>query len=335
MKFIIFAIIRDDFSMRKKRFFLDIENLSVSDSPNNSKRIKKVWISGTAISLVMGIAFALVFFQAFHSPSEKRLQNQIDSYRIKYQILNTKIEALLNGIEKLEDKDDNTYRMIYELKPVPADLRRAGAGNLIQYKDLLESDNTKIAGLSMRNIDLAMRKMQIQNKSFIEVEKAALEKEKMLASIPTIMPVQSEKIRITSLFGWRKNPFNRNITSFHSGVDFAGKPGTPIFATGDGVVEPGSGRMQGYGVVVIINHGYGYKTLYAHLSKALVKPGTKVKRGQEIGKLGRTGSATGNHLHYEVMKDGKKVNPMSYITSTLSKDEYEDILKQAEDLQKQ
>ena len=318
--------------MRKKKFFLDIENLSVSDNPNNSKRLKKIWISGSAISLFMGIAIAVLFFQAFRSPSEKRLQNQINAYRIKYQILNTKIDALHKGIQKLEEKDDNTYRMIYEMKPVPSDMRKAGVGGSAQYKELFESDNTKIAGLSLRNIDLAMRKLHVQSSSFVEVEKAAREKEKMLASIPTIMPVQSEKIRITSLFGWRRNPFNRNITSFHSGVDFAGKPGTPIFATGDGTVEPSSGRMQGYGVVVIINHGYGYKTLYAHLSKATVKPGEKVKRGQEIGKLGRTGSATGNHLHYEVIRNGQKVNPMNYITSTLSKDEYEDILKQAEEL---
>lgn len=281
--------------------------------------------------MILGIIIAVFFFQFFNSPSEKRLQNQIDSYHIKYQILNTRISQLMNGINKLEEKDDNTYRVIYELNPVPNDMRRVGIGGSVLYRDFFDSDNTKIAGISMRNIDLAMRKMQVQSGSFEEVEKAALEKEKMLSSIPTIMPVSKEKIRITSLFGWRKNPFNRNVRSFHSGVDFAGRPGTPIYTTGDGVVEA-NGSMSGYGIVVVINHGYGYKTVYAHLSKATVKPGERVKRGNIIGKLGRTGAATGPHLHYEVVKNGQKVNPMNYITSTLSREEYNTILEQAEKL---
>jgi murein DD-endopeptidase MepM/ murein hydrolase activator NlpD len=246
--------------------------------------------------------------------------------------MNTRISTLMKGINQMEEKDDNTYRVIYEMNPVSKDMRRAGIGGTVHYKELMNSDNTKIAGISMRNIDLALRKMQIQSGSFDEVVKAAVEKEKLLASIPTIMPVSKEKIRITSLFGWRKNPFNRNTRSFHSGVDFAGKPGTPIYATGDGVVE-GNSRMSGYGIVVLINHGYGYKTMYAHLSKASVKPGEKIKRGQVIGKLGTTGASTGPHLHYEVLKNGQRVNPMNYITSTLSKEEYNTILMQAEELQ--
>jgi len=271
---------------------------------------------------------AVLFFQFFSSPSEKRLQRQVDSYQMKYQILNTRINVLMDGVNTLEEKDDNTYRIIYEMKQVPADMRKAGIGGAVHYKDFFESENTRIAGISMRNIDLAIRKMTVQSSSFDEVEKAAFEKEKMLLSLPTIMPVAKEKIRITSLFGWRKNPFNRNVRSFHSGVDFAGRPGTPIYATGDGVVE-NNGRMSGYGIVVQINHGYGYKTLYAHLSKSTVKPGEKVKRGQVIGKLGGTGASTGPHLHYEVIRNGQKINPMNYITSTLTKEEYNFILDQA------
>lgn len=234
----------------------------------------------------------------------------------------------MEGIKSLEEKDDKTYRVIYEMKRIPEDMRKAGIGGSVPYKDLFNSENTKIAGITMRNIDLAMRKMSVQASSFNEVEKAALAKEKMLSSLPTIMPVAKEKVRITSLFGWRKNPFNRNIRSFHSGVDFAGKPGTPIYATGNGIVEE-TGRMSGYGTVVVINHGYGYKTVYAHLSKAIVKPGEKVKRGQTIGKLGGSGATTGPHLHYEVIRNGQRVNPMNYILTTLSKDEFNAILDKA------
>ena len=271
----------------------------------------------------------MLFRSFFSSPNEKKLQREINEYQIKYQILNTRVNTLIGGINTLEEKDDNTYRVIYELQPVSVDMRKAGIGGAVHYKEFFQSDNTKIAGISMRNIDLAMRKMQIQTESFTELEEAARDKEKMLASIPTIMPVIRDQIRITSTFGWRKNPFNKRITSFHSGIDFAGKVGTPIYATGDGVVTKGTGRMQGYGITVIINHGYGYQTQYAHLSKALVKPGDKIKRGQEIGRMGRTGATTGSHLHYEVTKNGQKVNPMNVINTSLSKEEYNQILKQA------
>ncbi len=320
--------------MGKKRYYVDLEELSVSQEGEKAIQNRKVWLSGSAISLILGVFFTILFFSVFESPSEKRLQQQIENYQIKYKILNTRIDAVMDAMSKVEDLDDNTYRVIYELPPLDDDMRTAGVGGSDLYKDFFASENTTIAGISLSNIDFILRKMQVQFSSFEEVEKAARDKEKMLASIPTIMPVSKEKIRITSLFGWRRNPFNRSIYSFHSGVDFAGKPGTPIYTTGDGVVEDAGGRMQGYGVVVIVNHGYGYKTLYAHLSKALVKPGDVVKRGQEIGTLGRTGAATGPHLHYEVIKNGQKVNPMNYITSTLSKDEYNEILKQAEELDK-
>jgi len=330
-KNIIFAKNWVNCFMGKGKHSVDLDTMNILRETATGRPNRKVWIGGTGISVVLGILFAVFFFRHFNSPSEKRLQQQIDSYQMKFQIVNTRINHLMDEIEELEHKDDNTYRIIYELQPVSPDMRKAGIGGTEHYKEFFQSENTKIAGVSMRNIDLAMRKMQIQSNSFEEVAIAAVEKEKMLASIPTIMPVSREQIRITSLFGWRRNPFNRNVRSFHSGVDFAGKPGTPIYATGDGVVVD-NGRMSGYGIVVVVNHGYGYKTLYGHLSKATVKNGEQVKRGQVIGKLGRTGSATGPHLHYEVIKNGKKVNPMNYITSNLTREEYNNILKQAEEL---
>ncbi len=318
--------------MKKRKHLIDLESLHFLPEVAKTTLNKKLLFGGTSISLVLGIIISVSFFRFFSSPSEKRLQNQIDAYQIKYQILNTRINSLMKGINQLEEKDDYTYRVIYELNPVSKDMRRAGIGGTVHYKEFFESENTRIAGISMRNIDLAIRKMQVQYGSFDEVEKAAVEKEKLLASIPTIMPVSKDKIRVTSLFGWRKNPFNRNAHSFHSGVDFAGRPGTPVYSTGDGVVVSMPG-MHGYGIVVVVNHGYGYHTLYAHLSKSLVKPGEKVKRGQVIGKLGSSGSTTGPHLHYEVIKNGQKINPMNYITSSLSKAEYNEILLQAEEME--
>jgi hypothetical protein len=320
--------------MGRKKYFIDIETISVTQDTNSKRFGHRLVIGGTGFSIIIGLIITLLFFHFFDSPGEKSLQNQIDAYQMKYQILNKRINKIAQGVSVLQELDDNTYRVIYELDPLSQDMRTAGIGGSEKYSPYFLSENTKVAGVTLQSIDYLIRTMQVQQKSFEELELAAMEKEKMLASIPTIMPVSRDKIRITSLFGWRKNPFNRSVYSFHSGVDFAGKPGTPVYATGDGVVDFNSGRMSGYGVVVVINHGYGYKTLYAHLSKAMVKPGEKVSRGQIIGKVGRTGSATGPHLHYEVIKNGQKVNPMNYITSTLSREEYNNILDQAEELDK-
>lgn len=320
--------------MGRKKYFIDIETISVTQDTNSKRFGHRLVIGGTGFSIIIGLIITFLFFHFFDSPGEKSLQNQIDAYQMKYQILNKRINKIAQGVSVLQELDDNTYRVIYELDPLSQDMRTAGIGGSKKYSPYFLSENTKVAGVTLQSIDYLIRTMQVQQKSFEELELAAMEKEKMLASIPTIMPVSRDKIKITSLFGWRKNPFNRSVYSFHSGVDFAGKPGTPVYATGDGVVDFNSGRMSGYGVVVVINHGYGYKTLYAHLSKAMVKPGEKVSRGQIIGKVGRTGSATGPHLHYEVIKNGQKENPMNYITSTLSREEYNNILDQAEELDK-
>jgi murein DD-endopeptidase MepM/ murein hydrolase activator NlpD len=153
----------------------------------------------------------------------------------------------------------------------------------------------------------------------------------MLASIPSIMPVDKNKIHISSGFGWRQNPFTRSGSQFHPGIDLAGPIGTPIYATGDGVIIDPFGSMTGYGIAIVIDHGYGFETLYAHLSKRLVNTGDSVKRGQIIGYLGNTGPSTGPHLHYEVHRNGKKVNPINYIYSGFTNEEFQEMIKSAEE----
>lgn len=303
-------------------------NLYLTEKGDNKKR--RLLIGGSGISIILGILFALYFLKFFNSPAEKRLRNEIESYRTKYSIVNSQMSKLAEHIEHFEDKDNNTYRVIFELPIIPAEKRFNGMGGLDTEFENGSVQLTLLSANSLEKIDLLMHRMQIQESSFEELMKSALSKEKMLASLPTIMPVAKERIRITSLFGWRPNPFRRSVFSFHSGVDFAGRVGTPIYATGDGVViNPNSG-MSGYGRVVVINHGYSYRTLYAHLQRAIVKPGDRVKRGQVIGYLGNTGSSTGPHLHYEVIKNGQSVNPMNYIYSSLTRDEFNEILQQAE-----
>jgi len=318
--------------MRNKKFWLNIEDVSISEYSRKLHSTKRVLLGSTFISIILGLVFALFFLNKVDSPREKNLYNEIQNYQVKYTILNNRISDLLTRIDELESKDEDIYRIIYELPPLSEDLRLAGFGGAEKFKSFFLSENTASVGTSLENIEKIMRKLNVQSSSFDELHKAALEKEKMLASLPTIMPVSKERIRLTSVFGWRRNPFNRQNFSFHSGVDFAGRVGTPIYATGDGKVESVERSRTGYGNVIVINHGYGYKTMYAHLSRTAVKKGDLVKRGQEIAYLGNTGRSTGAHLHYEVIKNGQRVNPMNYIVSTLSKDEYNEILKQAEEL---
>jgi murein DD-endopeptidase MepM/ murein hydrolase activator NlpD len=311
-------------------FYIDNDelNLYLTEKGDNKKR--RLIIGGSGVSIILGILFAIYFLKFFNSPAEKQLRNEIETYRTKYSIVNAQLSKLAEHIEYFEEKDNQTYRVIFELPAISDEKRFNGVGGpeIEATADL--SQLTLLSANSLEKIDLLMHRMEVQEKSFEELMKAALSKEKMLASLPTIMPVAKERIRITSLFGWRPNPFRRSVFSFHAGVDFAGRVGTPIYATGDGVVISPNSGMSGYGRVVVINHGYSYKTLYAHLQRAIVKPGDRVKRGQIIGYLGNTGSSTGPHLHYEVIKGGQSVNPMNYIYSSLTREEFNEILQQAE-----
>ncbi len=318
--------------MSDKKFWLNLEDVSFSKYGKKLFFTRKIIFGGTFISLVLGFLFALFFINEIDSPREKTLNNKIQNYQVKYAILNARISDLLARIDELESKDEDIYRIIYELPPLSEDMRLSGVGGTENIELFALSENTKAASTSISNIDKIMRKLNVQSASFDEIQKIAVEKEKMLASLPTIMPVTKERIRLTSVFGWRRNPITKQNFSFHAGVDFAGRVGTPIYATGDGKVENVELSKSGYGNVIIINHGYGYKTLYGHLSRIIVKKGDIIKRGQEIGYMGSTGRSTGSHLHYEVIKRGEKVNPMNYIVSTLTKDEYNEILKQAEEL---
>lgn len=316
--------------MSKSGLTIDREDLSLYYSTKGKKNKRLLIIGGTGISLLLSLVFAFLFFRNFNSPNEQRLLNEIEKYRTKYNIINAQLMTLNKHVEYFEHKDNYTYRVIYELPALDEEDRLAGRGGLDSNSIRGYSDLTLVSANSLEKMDQIIHRMQVQQNSFEELMQAALSKEKMLASLPTIMPVSKDRVRLSSLFGWRRNPFNRRVFSFHNGVDFSGRIGTPIYATGDGVVIDPRQGMSGYGRFVLINHGFNYKTLYAHLHRALVKPGDRVKRGQVIGYLGNTGSSTGPHLHYEVIKAGNPVNPMNYIFTSLSREEFNKIIEQAE-----
>jgi murein DD-endopeptidase MepM/ murein hydrolase activator NlpD len=227
----------------------------------------------------------------------------------------------------MQERDDNIYRVIFEADPIPSSIREAGFGGANRYKDLEGYGNSELVKETARNIDVITKQIYVQSRSFDEVIEMAKSKSEMLASIPAIQPVSNEDLkRIASGFGYRPHPIYK-VMKMHAGIDFTASIGTPIYATGDGVVmKPPYGAGSGFGKYVMIDHGYGYKTLYAHMSSISVKPGQKVKRGEIIGEVGNTGTSTGPHLHYEVVRNDKKVDPINYFFNDLSPEEYQEII---------
>lgn len=295
------------------------------------KMSKKDYLKKGMYYLAGGVVFAtLVLFVAytfFDSPKELMLKRENNQYTMQLELMNKRVDKLSDVLKDIEDRDDNIYRTIFEAEPISIDERRAGIGGVDRYKNLKGYDNSKLITETTQKIDLLSRELYVQSKSFDEVYKLAKTKEVMLAAIPGIQPVSNKDLkRIASGFGFRIHPIYKTLR-FHDGIDFTAPTGTPIYATGNGVIMRKKGRMSGYGIVVKINHGFGYETLYAHCSKIIVKPGQKVKRGEIIGYVGNTGRSTGPHLHYEVIKNGKKINPIHFFYQDLTPEEYEKIIE--------
>jgi murein DD-endopeptidase MepM/ murein hydrolase activator NlpD len=281
--------------------------------------------------LLGGIVFAiLVLFVAytfFDSPKELMQKREIEQYALQQDLMNSRIDQLASVLKEIEDRDDNIYRTIFEAEPIPVEERKAGVGGSDRYRNLKGYENTKRITETAKKLDQLSRELYVQSKSFDEVYKLAKNKEKMLASIPGIQPISNKDLkRIASGFGYRIHPIYKTLR-MHEGIDFSAPIGTPIYATGDGTVERLKSRMSGYGKVVKINHGFGYETLYAHMSKIIVRPGQKVKRGEIIGYVGNSGRSTGPHLHYEVRKNGKPINPIHFFYQDLTPEEYEKVIE--------
>ncbi|PLW92136.1 MAG: peptidase M23 [Marinilabiliales bacterium] len=316
---------------KRNKYAIDPVSLSLTQPAKGKRNSFRIFLSGLGISVFIGALIAFLFFRFVDSPSETSLSREINDYEIQIQLLNNRADKVLSILQSLQNKDDRTYRTIFGMDPVDEELRNAGVGGNDQYEMFDVVENGKVLREASEKLDFISRQIVVQSQSFNELMVMVADKEKMLASIPSIMPVDKNKIRFSSGFGWRRNPFTHSGSQFHPGIDLAGPIGTPIYATGDGEVIDPFGSMTGYGIVIVIDHGYGFETLYAHLSKKLVKPGDKVKRGQIIGYLGNTGPSTGPHLHYEVHRNGNKVNPINYIYSGFTNEEFQEMIKTAEE----
>jgi murein DD-endopeptidase MepM/ murein hydrolase activator NlpD len=280
-------------------------------------------------SCFAGGLIVLAAYNFFDSPKEKMLIRELDQMELQYEIIDKSLNQISAVLDNIKDRDDNIYRVIFEADPIPNSVRNAGVGGVNRYKRLEGFDNSELLIKSSKKIDKISKQLYIQSKSFDDVIEMAMKKSDMMASIPAIQPVKNKELkRIASGYGRRIDPYYKK-PKFHYGVDFSAPQGTPIYATGNGQVVKVKKSKRGFGNHVIIDHGYGYESLYAHMQKYTVRKGQTVKRGDIIGYVGNTGKSTAPHLHYEVHRGNKKVNPAYYFHNDLSPEEFDRMLELA------
>ena len=283
---------------------------------------RAIWLIVTAIAFAVFVLW--IAFYLFDSPREKMLQRENNELKEQLQLVNQKLEVMDVVLEDIQDRDDQVYRTIFEAEPIPLEIRNPWFNLKTRYDSIPLNETMKL----LKNIDVKTQalliKLNNERKSLDSLMILAENKSDMLAAIPAIRPIKN-MYNVTSGFGMRIHPILKTYRK-HTGVDITAPRGTPVYATADGVIskEPAA---SGYGTSIIINHGYSYQTLYAHLSKKAVKSGQKVKRGELIGYVGNTGQSIGPHLHYEVWKNGIPVNPVQFFTSDITPEEYNAILE--------
>ena len=317
--------------MSKVKYYYDHDTLSYREiKVTNKNRISGVLLFLLA-SFFFGITSLLILLNSdiINTPSEVAQKRSIENFKLQFDILNKKLGQLEKVIANIENRDNNLYRVYFEASPIPEEQRRAGFGGINRYKDLEGYDNSEIVINTTKRLDILTKQTVVQSRSLEEIESLAKNKASLIEAIPTIQPIKNKDLtRVASGYGYRIDPFTK-IRRFHYGMDFTAKRGTPIYATGNGIVKRADNRSSGYGKHIRIDHGFGYVSLYAHLSKYKVRRGQKVKRGDIIGYVGNSGRSVGPHLHYEILKDNKKINPLNFYYGNLSAQEYEALLTQS------
>ena len=317
--------------MSKVKYYYDPDTLSYRKiEPKKSKKYRNIalFILGATLFGFVGLLF-LLNTNLVYTPKELSLQREVQKKEQQFEILNRKMQQIEEVLANVEERDNNLYRLYFEANPIPEEQRRAGFGGVNRYKSLEGFNNSDIIIKASKRLDIIQKQMVIQSKSLDEIAKLAEEKEKLLAAIPAIQPVRNEDLtRMASGFGWRSDTFTK-ARKMHKGMDFTAPRGTPIYASGDGKVIRADNKSSGYGKHIRIDHGYGYLSLYTHLSKYNVSKGQKVKRGDLIGFVGNTGRSQAPHLHYEVWKDKEKINPINFYYGSLTAEEFENMLKYA------
>ena len=317
--------------MSKVKYYFDKETLSYRPIKVTSKnRISNVVLFILA-SFFFGATCLLILLNSdsINTPSEVAQKRTLKNYELQFDILNKKLTQLEAVVSNVEERDNKLYRVYFEASPIPEEQRRAGFGGVNRYKNLEGYDNSDLVINTAKRLDILTKQTVVQSRSLDEIERLAANKAALIEAIPTIQPVKNKDLtRIASGFGYRSDPFTK-ARKMHFGMDFTAKRGTPVYATGNGVVKRADSRSSGFGKHIRIDHGFGYISLYAHLSKYNVRRGQKVKRGDIIGYVGNTGRSAGPHLHYEIIKDNKKINPLNFYYGNLSPEEFEALLTQS------
>ena len=290
----------------------------------------RYWLRQTGIYLfggiIIGILFLFLFLYFFPSPREKQFIREKEALESSLEVLNRQVDQMQIVMTDLQQRDDNLYRVLFGAEPIPLAIRQGTQRKIDYYEQISRMSNSQLAGELTLKVDMLEKELYTQAKSYDEILEMTKTQEIRMENIPAIQPVMNKDLkRVASGYGMRIDPVY-HVRRFHQGMDFTAPIGTEIFATGNATVKF-SGWKQGYGNTVILDHGFGYETLYAHLYKSLVRKGQKVRRSDIIALVGNTGKSTGPHLHYEVRLNGKPIDPRNYYFYDLSPEEYDQMIQ--------
>ena len=312
--------------MSKPKYSFNPESLSYDQIKLSPRQKIFKFLRGAVLLLSVSFVFLLILSLFFDTPGEKIQKRENKQLLYQYELLNQKVEKMEQSMDEIQQHDDNIYRLIFGIDPVSENVRKAGVGGSNPYKELEQYSKSELLIETSKRIDNLTRRMVVQTESYDNIMKLVQDKEKFLASIPAISPIADRNLkRFASGYGYRIHPIYRTL-KMHKGIDLTAPTGTKVYATGGGKVISAGYATGGYGIKVIIDHGYGYKTLYAHLNKVNVKVGKRVARGDVIGEVGSTGRSTAPHLHYEVRKNDQTENPVNYYYTDLTPEEYEEMI---------
>ena len=310
----------------KKRYKINPETLAMEQVEHGLG----YWLRQTGIyilaGIVLGVLFLFLFLTFFPSPREKQLQREKEALQSQLEVLNRQVDQMQIVMADLQQRDDNLYRVLFGAEPIPLSIRQGTQRKISYYEQIAQMTNNQLSADLAMKVDVLEKEIYVQAKSYDEVLEMAKNQEVRMENIPAIQPVMNKDLkRVASGYGMRVDPVY-HVRKFHQGMDFTAPTGTEVFATGNAKVSF-VGWKQGYGNTVILDHGFGYQTLYAHLYKALVRKGQKVRRSDIIALVGNTGKSTGPHLHYEVRLNGRPIDPRNYYFYDLSPEEYDQMIQ--------
>ena len=316
--------------MKKEKYYYNLKTLQY-------EKVKVTWgsrilrsIGFLSAALVTAFILSIIGGSLFSSPKEKMLLQENQAQKEQLEYLGSSVDELTKVVENLQDRDRNIYRVIFESEPVSSSLWNSGVGGGERYKTLAKYNTGELMVDINTKLDALKRKMYWQSESYDEISELVIKKEDKLQSLPAIQPIPNSNLkRMASGYGYRIDPVY-GVSKFHAGMDFSAPTGTEIYATAKGKAIKVDYSSGGYGNRVIIDHGYGYQTLYAHMSSFAIKAGEEVQRGQVIGYVGNTRKSVGPHLHYEVHKNGEKVNPVYFYYQDLDEESYEEMIRLSE-----